>query len=73
MFCKACGNAGRHAECCGYLLALEKLLHETNRFFWTRTDDPMKTQESMDRLRAAWVDAERYDRDRIGDHISAER
>jgi len=58
---------------CAYLLALEKLLYETNRFFWTKKNEPVGAQEAMDRLRAAWVDAERYDRERFGTHVSNER
>lgn len=73
MFCKSCGNEERHVANCAYLLALEKLLYETNRFFWTRADDPVKVQASMDRLRGAWADAERYDLERRGDHVSIER
>ncbi len=73
MFCRVCGNEGRHVATCAYLLALEKLLYETNRFFWTKKDDPKKVQDSIERLRSAWLDAEHYSQERSPDHVSDKR
>jgi len=64
MMCTHCGreDGAGHTEQCGYLRALEKLLYETNRFFWSKKTDT----GALDRLRAAWVDAEHYHHERSG-------
>jgi hypothetical protein len=56
--CPHCGLDDGHKKTCTYLMWLEKLLYEVNRFCWTSNEDMNKKQEAYTRLREVWTAAE---------------
>lgn len=56
--CPHCRRRDGHKQTCTYLMYLEKLLYEVNRFCWTSNQDMEKKQEAYTRLREVWTVAE---------------